>query len=159
MPRHPPYTLSSLTTFIDHRLPQGLRMTVPAILARHGSTTDQITEKVLNDTWPRKDNKTEPIRARHRGTFSNYLEPRLFTCQRAALSITSRQSFPPNAGESAASTQTGGLIHVRQFTSPQILILRFRHRLAASDPGRLTGDQFGVSSKIWLLIKPVYLVS
>jgi len=58
-----------LTTFIDHRLPQGMRMTVPAIPARHGSTTDQITEKVLNDTWPRKDNRTEP----NQGQASRYI--------------------------------------------------------------------------------------
>jgi hypothetical protein len=64
MPRHPPYTLSSLTTFIDHRrgLPPSrnsawgwLRQGMPARYER--SITGRFAKKVLDDSPP--DRKTK----------------------------------------------------------------------------------------------------
>jgi hypothetical protein len=62
MPRHPPYALNSLTTFIDHRPPTGL----PARYKR-SITRSTIAKKVLDDTRlqltiRRKDLKPEQRR-------------------------------------------------------------------------------------------------
>jgi len=59
MPRHPPYTLSSLTTFIDHRHdPLGEELALEKVSSgRAGNGTNQSTtghfaKKVLDDSCP-----------------------------------------------------------------------------------------------------------
>jgi hypothetical protein len=52
MPRHPPCTLNSLTTFIDHRLPQGMRATyerptMGQIISRRASACSRPTQSPL----------------------------------------------------------------------------------------------------------------
>ena len=99
MPRHPPCTLSSLTTFIDHRHDQpGEELTPrPISNGRVGNGTDNrqrsIAEKVLDDSPP--DRKTKmggnrevfdlcpPVKTpvRHRQTF----EPQLIHLSKSTV--------------------------------------------------------------------------
>src|SRR5688572_5522251 len=105
MPRHPPYTLKSLTTFIDHRHAASLRPSEPKscgpagraerVAARTGAATinngSTIAKKVLDDVRPTERPKLgwgiHPCRGGHRGGLIFSDEPSVepqdsFTCQR-----------------------------------------------------------------------------
>jgi hypothetical protein len=110
MPRHPPYTLSSLTTFIDHRRSFGFAPETPAM-----QILCQFAKKVLDDFCPKRanmhsspDGKTKQTGQKSRRFILLInLEPRIHFSKSALAEKTSlRQTFPPNAGESAQK-QTG----------------------------------------------------
>jgi hypothetical protein len=114
MPRHPPYTLSSLTTFIDHR--HNGRVTTVA--AEHNtapsarSITDLVRQKGARRYRPDGKTRTSAwgsrlCRGRHRGAIQFVrrrarrlirladdhwwivtFEPHVFTCQRASCPAT-----------------------------------------------------------------------
>lgn len=118
MPRHPPYTLSSLITFIDHRRPRSsLGTTTPGTPQGRGEqlaadlgpvarasadgsiNTGSFAEKVLG--IPRPDGKTKMRGGNAEFLTSSFrnLEP-LFTCQRPTLLRS-----PRNTGEITASVR------------------------------------------------------
>src|SRR6476620_8169096 len=123
MPRHPPYTLSSLTTLIDHRHSEisNLRFEIsnsPGEVRRNKrSITCLIAKKVLDDTRQTKRQPwgsrlcragiakdcccSGPLTSRQQ----TYFEPHIFTFQRA-------QKIPSNTGEIVLQQPESKLIRV-----------------------------------------------
>jgi hypothetical protein len=122
MPRHPPYTLSSLTTFIDHRrdifdlgfsifdCSNTAHPTSPTSpIGRDGKQLRPSYRPIALDNGSNHRKGAQRHLAAERQTRTTYrpgvavhfqitLNLVLFTCQRAALPKTARQSIPPNAG-------------------------------------------------------------
>jgi hypothetical protein len=136
MPRHPPYTLKSLTTFIDHRHAAGPRPSEPKPCGPAGRAGRRQPGRALPDRQ-RINNRQKGARRRPtdrktkarvgdppsqgRASRRSHLlldEPSVepqesFTCQRTLISLLRRLlaavqsiSFPPNAGESAVGFLT-----------------------------------------------------
>ena len=111
MPRHPPYTLSSLTTFIDHRRHGQARGSARRAKLSRDQWVDS-PKKVLDDARPRQKDSSAPgkedlgkFRGGHRGRSCaayirpgtiNLFEPHVFTCQRAS-STADRHCYLPDA--------------------------------------------------------------
>ena len=134
MPRHPPYTLKSLTTFIDHRHAASLRPSEPKPCgpagraerptARTGtarSITDQQSPKRCSTTSARQKDQSSGGGSTLAGAdiaeVSSFqmnlllnLKIHSLVKERLAREVVglrlrfSRQVFPPNAGESAVAS-------------------------------------------------------
>ena len=144
MPRHPPYTLKSLTTFIDHRLqlpPSSLGSKLNGLSPGRGAVGSPyrhcpinngstIAKKVLDDVRPTERPKLgwgiHPCRGGHRGGLIFSDEPSVepqdsFTCQRTLISLLRRLlaavqsiSFPAKRGRVGRRHQSGDWLRFAQ---------------------------------------------